>query len=63
MAETVLHPPEEVYGEYAMANGFDESNEGTETPLRETSEELDEEPVAAAAAPVDVGGERDAVAW
>jgi hypothetical protein len=63
MAETVLHPPVEVYGEYAMANGFEESNEGTETPLRATPEELDEEPVAAAAAPEDEGVERDAVAW
>jgi len=61
MSETALHPPVEVYGEYAIANGFDESNEGTETPLRATPDELDVEPVAAGALPVDAGVERDAV--
>jgi len=62
MSETALHPPEEVYGEYAMANGFDESNDGTETPFRATPDELDdEEPVEAGAAAVDAGMERDAV--
>ena len=35
MAETSLHPPDEVYGEYAMANGFDVSNDGREAPFRE----------------------------
>ena len=36
MAETSLHSPDEVYGEYATANGFDVSNEGTEAPLTDT---------------------------
>ena len=64
MSETALHPPEEVYGEYERANGFDESNDGTETPFRETPDELEldeEEPVAAGDTALDDGVERDAV--
>lgn len=49
-----MQPPDDVYGEYATANGFEESNDGTETPLRETSPELEEEAaVLYAAAAVD----------
>jgi hypothetical protein len=36
MAETSLHPPDEVYGEYPMPKGLDESKDGTETPFRPT---------------------------
>jgi hypothetical protein len=43
IAETSLQPPDEVYGEYATANGFEESKDGTDTPLRETPPELEEE--------------------
>ena len=46
MAETSLQPPDEVYGEYATANGFEESKDGTEAPLRETPPELEEEEMA-----------------
>ena len=35
MAGTSLHPPDEVYGEYATANGLDVSNDGTDTPCSE----------------------------
>jgi hypothetical protein len=31
-----LQPPVEVYGEYAIAKGFDESNDGTELLFNET---------------------------
>ena len=33
MAETSLHPPDDVYGEYATANGFDVSKDGMEPPF------------------------------
>ena len=42
MAETSLQPPDEAYGEYATANGFEGSKDGTDTPLRETPPELEE---------------------
>ena len=36
MAETSLHPPDEVYGEYATANGFDLSNDENNALFNET---------------------------
>jgi hypothetical protein len=41
-----------VYGEYATANGCEGSNDGTETPLRETPPEEEAAAVPAGAAAV-----------
>jgi hypothetical protein len=46
MSETALQPPDDVYGEYATANGFDESNDGTDTPFADAPP-LDDPVVAA----------------
>jgi hypothetical protein len=45
-----------VYGEYATANGCEGSNDGTETPLRETPPELEEAAAVPAAAAAVVDG-------
>ena len=41
--ETSLQPPVDVYGEYEMPNGLEESKEGTETPFSEMPPEDDED--------------------
>jgi hypothetical protein len=33
ISETALQPPLDVYGEYAMPKGLEESNDGTEAPF------------------------------
>ena len=56
IADTSLQPPDDVYGEYATANGCEGSNDGTETPLRETPPELEEAAAVPAAAAAVVDG-------